>query len=46
LESYTSDTIVVTMYSGSYVANSLKQKVVSQKTIFMLPWHYTAIVFW
>ena len=33
----------VTTYSGSCVANLLKQEVVSQKSIFLLPWHYTTI---
>jgi len=27
----------MTMYGGSYVVNLFKQKVVSQKTIFLLP---------
>jgi len=31
----------VTMYGGSYVVNVLKQKVVSPKTISLLPWRYT-----
>ena len=33
----------VTTYSGSCVSNLLKQKAVSQKTIFLLLWHYTTI---
>jgi len=33
----------VTTYGGSCVVNLLKQKVVSQKTIFLLPWHYTTL---
>jgi len=34
------------MHGGSYIViNLFKQKVVLQKTIFLLPWHYTTIFF-
>jgi len=33
----------VTTYGGSHVVSLFKQKVVSQKTIFLLLWHYTTI---
>jgi len=33
------------MYGDSYVVDLFKPNVVSQKTIFLLPWQYTTIVF-
>jgi len=47
LADYTSETIWlgVNMYGGSYVVNLFKQKIVSQRIIFLLPWHYTTIFF-
>ena len=45
LAAYTSEKIGITMCGGSYVVNLFKQKVASQKTIFLLLWHYTTIFF-
>jgi len=45
LAAYISEIIGGTMFGGSYVISLFKRTVVSQKTIFLLPWHYTTIFF-